>query len=265
LARQLATGGAQGSVPGGKTTDPGTQVGTPLYMSPEQARAAPVDTATDIFSLGLVLYELATGQHPFRADSEVRVPHAIVTQAPVPPPRLNPEVPTPLEALTQHMLAKDPRLRPTALEVEAALAELTRKIPRGPGSPPAGAGRSPMVGRQQEWTALRTSFAETAAGRGLLLCVTGEPGLGKTTLVEGLLEELAAGGQICSLARGRCSERLAGAEAYLPFLEALDSLLQGAHGTSVAQAMKLLAPTWYVQLAPLAADDSSLARVLAEA
>src|SRR5262249_23854046 len=84
-------------------------------------------------------------------------------------------------------------------------------------------------------------------------------------LVEGLLEELAAGGQICSLARGRCSERLAGAEAYLPFLEALDSLLQGAHGTSVAQAMKLLAPTWYVQLAPLAADDSSLARVLAEA
>ena len=99
----------------------------------------------------------------------------------------------------------------------------------------------------------------------MLLCVTGEPGLGKTTLVESFLEELAASGRTWSLARGRCSERLAGAEAYLPFLEALDSLLQGEGGASAAQAMKLLAPTWYVQLAPLAADDPSLARVLAEA
>src|SRR5262249_29154994 len=61
-----------------------------------------------------------------------------------------------------------------------------------------------------------------------------------------------------------CSERLAGAEAYLPFLEALDSLLQGEGGAAAAQVMKLLAPTWYVQLAPLAADDPSLAHVLAE-
>src|SRR5262249_37816 len=146
-----------------------------------------------------------------------------------------------------------------------ALTHLTMKIPKGPGSQPAGAGRPPVVGRQHEWAALRTGFEEVAAGRGLLLCVTGEPGLGKTTLVEGFLEELAASGPTCSVARGRCSERLAGAEAYLPFLEALDSLLQGEEGSSLAQTMKLLAPTWYVQLAPLAADDPSLARVLAEA
>ena len=94
-------------MPEERDTDPGTRVGTPLYMSPEQARAEPVDAATDIFSLGLVLYELATGQHPFRADSEVGVLHAIVAQAPVPPSRLNPEIPAPLEALIQHMLAKD--------------------------------------------------------------------------------------------------------------------------------------------------------------
>ena len=54
-------------------------------MSPEQVRAEPVDAASDIFSLGLVLYELVTGQHPFRADSDVGVLHAIVAQAPVPP------------------------------------------------------------------------------------------------------------------------------------------------------------------------------------
>src|SRR5262249_17370068 len=68
-----------------------------------------------------------------------------------------------------------------------------------------------------------------------------------------------------SFAQGRCSERLAGTEAYLPFLEALDSLLQREDGASTAQAMKLLAPSWYVQLAPLAADAPSLGRALAEA
>jgi predicted ATPase len=98
-----------------------------------------------------------------------------------------------------------------------------------------------------------------------MLCVTGEPGLGKTTLVEDFLAELTADGREWSLARGRCSERLAGAEAYLPFLEALDSLLQGEGGAAAAQVMRLLAPAWYVQLAPRAADEPALARVLAEA
>src|SRR5262249_16772990 len=156
--------------------------GTVLYMSPEQARAEPVGPASDIFSLGLVLYELATGQHPFLADSDVGVLHAIVAQAPVPPARKNPEVPAAPEALIQRMLAKDPRLRPTALEVEATLAQLTARPPGRPGSPPA-AGRRPTVGRQQEWAALRAGLASASAGRGLMLCVTGEPGMGKTTLV----------------------------------------------------------------------------------
>jgi serine/threonine protein kinase len=265
LARRLPTRDTQGSVPGDKTTDPGTRVGTLLYMSPEQAQAAAVDAATDIFSLGLVLYELATGQHPFRADSEVAVLHALVTQAPIPPSRLNPEVPAAVEALVQRMLAKDPRLRPTAVEVEAALSQLALTNPRAPAHQPAGPARTPTVGRQHELAVLRSGFEEAAAGRGSLLCVTGEPGLGKTTVVESFLGELAASGRSWRLARGRCSERLAGTEAYLPFLEALDSLLQAEGGASVAQAMKLLAPTWYVQLAPLAADDPSLADLLAGA
>jgi predicted ATPase len=178
---------------------------------------------------------------------------------------LNPEIPASLDALIQRMLAKDPRLRPTAVEVEAALTQLTMKVPSVPGRERAGPGRPPTVGREREWAALRSGFEEAAAGHGILLCVTGEPGLGKTTLVEAFLEELPAGNQPCRLARGRCSERLAGTEAYVPFLEALDSLLQGEGGAAAAQMMKLLAPTWYLQLAPLAADDPSLARVLAEA
>src|SRR5262249_55492930 len=68
------------------------------------------------------------------------------------------------------------------------------------------------------------------------------PGIGKTTLVEDFLAALASGGRAHGGARGRCSERLAGAEAYLPVLEALDGLLRGSAGEAAAPAVRLLAP-----------------------
>src|SRR5207244_3386927 len=97
----------------------------------------------------------------------------------------------------------------------------------------------------------------------------------KTTLVEDFLSDLRAGSQACIIARGRCSERLAGTEAYLPWLETLDSLLRGAGGQlqartsiagseSIAQTTKRVAPTWYAQVMPLQPDDSSVERLLAE-
>src|SRR5262249_7872471 len=117
----------------------------------------------------------------------------------------------------------------------------------------------------KELAELRRGFESASAGQGLFLCVTGEPGIGKTTLVEDFLAELAITGRPYALGRGRCSERLAGAEAYLPFLEALESLLHGEGGEAAARVMRVVAPNWYVQVAPLAAEDSELARVLAEA
>ena len=85
--------------------------------------------------------------------------------------------------------------------------------------------RSPSHRRARAGAGTNCAQRSTQAqsGRGLLLCVAGEPGIGKTTLVEDFLAELATGHQ-CTIARGRCSERLAGTEAYLPLLEALEQL-----------------------------------------
>jgi predicted ATPase len=266
LARRLPIPGVPISAQGSQATDPGTHVGTLLYMSPEQARAEPAGAASDIFSLGLVMYELATGRHPFfAADLAGGLLHAIVSQEPLPPARLSPEIPAALDALIVRMLAKDPCSRPTAAEVDTSLARLAvRRGGRHPGSPQR-PGRALTVGRQQERAILWAGFEQAAAGQGLLLCVTGEPGLGKTTLVEDFLDELAAGGRLLSVGRGRCSERLAGAEAYLPFLEALDSLLQDDGSGAAARLMKAVAPAWYVQVAPQAAGDAAMARLAAEA
>jgi predicted ATPase len=234
---------------------------SPQYLSPEQIRGEPGGSATDIFSLGLMLYELATGRHPYPANSQRGVLHALFVDTPAPPARLNPEIPTALDTLILQMLAKDPHLRPTAAEVDEILNELVEKRRAVLGKPKRGRANGHTVGREHECDTLRACFELAVAGRGLLLCVTGEPGLGKTTLVEDFLDELANSGRLYSLARGRCSERLAGAEAYLPILEALNSLIEGEGGVAASQVMKLLAPTWYVQLVPRAADDPALAGV----
>src|SRR6266568_5005377 len=106
------------------------------------------------------------------------------------------------------------------------------------------------VGRARERAALLASFESAAAGHGQVVCVAGEPGIGKTTLVEGCLAELSAGGRPSQIARGCCSERLAGTEAYLPLLEAFQGLLHGSANEAVARAMKRTAPTWQAQFAP---------------
>src|SRR5262249_50229249 len=152
-----------------------------------------------------VLYELAAGQHPFPADSPIGVLNAIMAQPPLPPARLNPEIPAALEGLLLRMLEKDPRLRPSAAEVEAALAELARSSAEPAAGAALRATQRHTVGRQAELSELHAGFASAAGGRGLLLCVAGEPGIGKTTLVEAFLDELAAGNRTWRIARGRCS------------------------------------------------------------
>jgi serine/threonine protein kinase/predicted ATPase len=229
---------------GTNDTGPGALLGTVAYMSPEQARGDPLDSASDIFSLGVVFYQLVTGRHPFESDSAFSTLHAISSSLPILPSRLNADVPPGLSALIEAMLHKDPRLRPSAEAVEQSLDRMAHRQER---NRPTATSR-PIVHREPELAALRFALSAADAGSGRVVCVTGEPGIGKTTLVEDFLSDVTQSGSAGVIARGRCSERQAGTEAFLPVFDALRDLVAGDSTGSVSRLMKILAPTWRDQL-----------------
>jgi DNA-binding winged helix-turn-helix (wHTH) protein len=152
------------------------------------------------------------------------------------------------------------------------LVPLDEEAP-GASPPPAGPAVEPLaatkpqgatVGRRSELARLNTVLHAAKEGGGRLLCIAGEPGIGKTTLVETFLGGLTPAND-CHVARGRCSKRLSGAEAYLPILEGLESLTRGPRKEIVKRILLEVAPSWYVQMADFRSSSVPAAVVAADA
>jgi len=208
-----------------RLTESGMIVGTADYMAPEQAMGEPVDARTDLYSLGVVLYELTTGRTPFSGDH----PLAVVSQrvnAPVVPPRaIRSDIPRALEGVILKLLSKSASERyGRAADVRDALRRSldSTEVPEAAEKNAAGVlldalARGRLVGRTQEFEEAKEFWHRAKAGRSHGVLLSGEPGAGKTRMGREMIVHAALQGAV--VLSGACYEYEA-ATPYLPFADA---------------------------------------------
>ena len=183
---------------GPRVTRAGMLVGSVAYLPPEVALGRQADARSDLYMLGVTLYEMVTGRVPFLGDDPVRVLFSHINDLPPAPRRFTPDIPPRLEALILRLLSKDPEQRPSSSsEFLRLLEEVERElhiVPTPAGAleaPLASAPRiptpeqqavQPLVGREREVTFLRQRIDAALRGEGSLVLLTGEAGVGKTRL-----------------------------------------------------------------------------------
>jgi tetratricopeptide (TPR) repeat protein len=214
-----------------RLTDENMMVGTYYYMPPEQAMGGDVTAEADLYSLGAMLYEMATGRPPFTGDDMVAIIGQHINTAPVSPSWYRPDLPPALAALIMKLLEKDPNKRPasatevleTLEAIESGRAEdLSRDQSKGVADSPLY--RRIFVGREAELRRLQSCFDAAISGQGSLTMVVGEPGIGKTTLCEQLATYVGLrGGRVLV---GHCYEEGSLSLPYLAFVEALRTYAQ---------------------------------------
>lgn len=179
-------------------TRTGTVMGTVFYLSPEQAVGRHVDARSDLYALGVVLFEMVTGQPPFTGPSAVSIIYKHLNEQPQRLRQLDATVSPLLEAVVDRLLQKDPERRyQTATEVSAALeeaqrydgarpwpAELDQLVPSE--SVPVAAEKIPLIGRGEELDTLVKALDTAISGLGRTVLISGEAGMGKTRLTREL-------------------------------------------------------------------------------
>jgi tetratricopeptide (TPR) repeat protein/tRNA A-37 threonylcarbamoyl transferase component Bud32 len=213
-----------------RLTDSGTRLGTPAYMSPEQVLGGALDHRSDMFSLGVLLHELATGAHPFKRADAAETMAAILRDPPSLGHRDVNTVPG-LDLLLQRMLAKASGERvQTMSELRVALEALRERVWLATSPSPTAVGRAaeqsertPFVGREAEATELRRLLDRMLTGHGGIALVGGEPGIGKTRLARELMREARQRGCLCLT--GHCDE-MSGAPPFAPFIETMEEAVR---------------------------------------